>query len=238
MFWLFLPHASGADPQQLAAVGLGELLAPHDDAPQFGTLAGPGPGNLPGAIVCWSPTPPVFQPDRQTWRPAVPDPVRQLPAGRYWWGCPSDAPLTPACLARKEVFAGIGAIRARGHEWRVPNVLDLPCRISIDPTSGKFAKAPQEEFLPWRTLAEESLQMALDALHGVSSPSFELSCERALRLLQLNYRLTRETAIASGVLTDEGAVMQALTLAAGDLEQLKEEYAAFEKKARPVASPA
>ncbi len=226
-YLLFLPHKSAANPQNLHDVGLGALLRPDDDQPVFTDLVGPGPEGLPGQIVTWAPARTSYLPDQQEWFPAVPDPVRNLPAGRYWIGINRAQPPTIADLERRTVVPGIAKILADGTFWPVPSVMNLPCRIGLCPQTGRRLRTPKPEYDDWRQETELAFGLVQRLLSGGELPAdLDERFELAVRLMQLNYRLTREIAVRFGPLRSDEHELQ-IVYNALDLTAL---HAALEAK--------
>jgi len=105
MFAIYLPGRTGANPQHLVDVGLGDLLSPGDAAPMFTDLI-PGPDNGSGIAASWDqPCPPVGI----EWT--------KSPRGEFWFG--KDGPLTPADFARKRQHDGRFVTLGDGNEWLI-----------------------------------------------------------------------------------------------------------------------
>lgn len=231
-YLLFLPGKRAANPQNLHDVGLGALLRPDDAAPMYADLLGAGPGGEAGQMVTWAPASPVYQPDRQLWRRAAPDPVRNLPGGRYWVGWWAGEPPTPEELARPKVIFGRARLRYNGFDWQVPSLLNLPCRLSLCEQTGSLLRTPKPEYDDWRREVDFALDLVRIALEGdLANVSLEHQFAQAVRLLQLNYRMVPELAVELGPLVDEESIFQTL-VAACDSELLS----TITKKPKPAVS--
>lgn len=210
-YLIFLPHCVAANPDNLHRAGLGALLRPDDDQPVYADLVGVGPEQLPGQIVTWSPARPTYEPDRQEWFPAVPDPVRQLPGGRYWIGIDRGQPPTIDDLSRRTLVPGTASLLIDGTLWPIPSVLNLPCRLGLCPQTGRRLRTPKPEYDDWRHETELAYGLVQRLLTGGELPTdLDERFELAVRLMQLNYRLTREIAVRLGPLRSDEHELQVL----------------------------
>ncbi|MES2793211.1 MAG: hypothetical protein V4719_26615 [Planctomycetota bacterium] len=184
---IYIPRAVGANPEHLTAVGLGELLRPDDEGPQFGDLIANGPDGGAGLYVVWTGSEPVYRPNELQWKPAKPDKVRNLPAGRFWWGVSGAEPLTPGDLVRTKLFRG-HFVELKEQTWIIPNILLLPHDFVLD-DNGEEARevcATHRQMYDRGMWAYNELKTHIET----SLPSPEKELRQYVRdMLTLNYRL-------------------------------------------------
>ncbi len=114
-FIYFLPIDRGApDPADFVAAGLAYALNGDKGGPT-GTQTTKGPGNVSGILCAVNgpgDPPPMYHPDRQTWR--------QGPGAKFWIGLDNDAKPGPDDLARPRIISGEHVKLRDGNEWTVP----------------------------------------------------------------------------------------------------------------------
>lgn len=230
---LFIPGAEGLQiDKHFGEVGLADLLAPGDDPPAF--FESPQtPTSTPGVFYSWArPTDRGYVPTVQTWRPALPDPDKGLPSGRYWWTVPS-RPLTPADLARRTLLDGPDVACQDGHKWRVPNGILLPHSHGLD-DAGRFCRKVTKQHERVYDLTRWALAHWEAA---IESNTFDFAaCWRvSVELLQANYRVTRDVVAEMGLLGDE--TVQRIMMLCTDAELLLSLQNELEKK-RAQLTPA
>jgi hypothetical protein len=235
-YQIYLPGSNGADPGQLAAVGLGDLLRPYDDAPMWFPVDG-GPDGRAGQIVTWrSPGDfvPGYRPDRQDWQAADADDVRHLPAGRYWYGVDRRLPVTPDCLRRRRTVDGLSPlVLLDGQAWVFPNVLCLPARVVLD--RGRLAEAPRPEWQPIADRGQWALEMLLANLTADTPVPWPEAYRYCAEMLGVNYRVDLEICVRLGLFDrDNLATAISRTL---DVARIKSVLDDLEKKNGAVTLP-
>lgn len=197
-FSIFLPQHPHWTRETLAACGLAALLREGDRTPVNFPLAGAGPGGHTGVVLDWGTANPGYYPDRQTWREiAVPG------SAPYWLGLERDALPTPHDLARSgdDLVDGFLTRLGDGQEWVVPNVAKIPCDYALGDDGGIVRRTG----LRFETLLGR-MTWALGVLDreirdGVS-PDVGEAIGYAAEMLGVNYRITRDIALALGLFND------------------------------------
>lgn len=204
-YQIFIPHKGGANLDHLRAVGLDDLLSPHDERPGCADILR-GPDGNPGQLWGWPGAKDVlsFAPDSQTWEPCQPDPVRKLPAGRFWWGFGAETP-TEESLRRETTFRGFKWAIADGREWLVPNVLELPESFGFDAT-GDVIRIADAAYKPFVDDAEWAIHQVLDVQLARGARDWKRELSVACRFLGANYRLNRELIIRLGLLKPDNVL--------------------------------
>lgn len=135
---IFIPKAAAPNPALLDQVGLPGLIRDGDFSPLMIPILKEGPDGGHGLLFTWVDTNGAennpyqgFSAEKQHWEPAPPDPVLQLPAGRYWFGVERNRPPTPDDLRRRSMLPGFHAPFADGNDWRLPNAQLLPHRFGM-----------------------------------------------------------------------------------------------------------
>lgn len=111
-FLYFLPKVKGAGPDQLNALGLGELLA--DAHPEWGEVPA-GPGEAAGCMCRIPDSRPYrfgYDADNQTWKVAS--------NGMYWLGFENASRPGPEDLKLDEQIAGHAVTLGDGRDWLIP----------------------------------------------------------------------------------------------------------------------
>jgi hypothetical protein len=209
-YQIYLPGSNGADPGQLAAVGLGDLLRPYDDAPMWFPVDG-GPDGRADA-----------------------DDVRHLPAGRYWYGVDRRLPVTPDCLRRRRTVDGLSPlVLLDGQAWVFPNVLCLPARVVLD--RGRLAEAPRPEWQPIADRGQWALEMLLANLTADTPVPWPEAYRYCAEMLGVNYRVDLEICVRLGLFDrDNLATAISRTL---DVARIKSVLDDLEKKNGAVTLP-
>lgn len=174
-------------------------------------LAGRGPGNLSGVILCALPTS-GQAPRRIGYYPAEQKWVPWLDGSQVWIGWDPSEPPGPEDLARRERFPGHAVELADGNSYEIPVVrspvtgrgTSLPCTMGWD-SAGAFEVRIKAEY---RTAWDESERSATLFYGGVADPGwrridYEEALRMCLRALSLNYRLGRLEQNAFGLVDTE-----------------------------------
>lgn len=191
MISYFLPHKNGSNQNHLVEAGLEMLLRPGDDGPKFADLPGPGPGDLPGQIVSWGSSESLaYLPDKQDWTPALPDPKKELAAGRYWIGRPKGQLPGPYDLARKPeaTFEGIETKLGDGCKWVMPNALRFPHYLGFD-QDGNYDRFPARECQPLYDRTLWALNHAQQVMRKETEFDHQRTFEYVIEMLAVNYRI-------------------------------------------------
>jgi hypothetical protein len=210
-FVLFIPKVTGANPQHVARVGLGELLA--DGAPEFADCT--GPENARGVVCGWrtgnADSDPALSPVGLTWTPAKADKRRGLKAKRFWIGVDPSRPLRPEDIERKTQYDGYAVKLADGNLWHIPAAVNLPHKAGLN-DDGEFCRVIANRWRPFYEASQRHAAIILAAcgeLLTTAKPkgkfipvtiaeSFAFCCDA----LAINYRLTPELVDAFGLLDD------------------------------------
>lgn len=191
--FIYIPRVRAITPELLQQLGLAELGGGYA---RFDVLSS-GPDGGAGQCIYWHvrgrPLPNLNTYPDWEWTPAVPDPDRDLAAGRYWMGRVAEQPIEPADLVRPRPFAGVPAALDDGQLWTVPVARQLPHRLRLDPETGQHTRHVREEYRAYFDLAMQFWR----ALVNIGSPiRKELHVSDAWSLacmgLALNYRLNRD----------------------------------------------
>lgn len=212
-YQIYIPGKGGANIEHLRAVGLGELLAPHDAKPSCSDIMS-GPDGQPGQLWGWTSVNGVlaFAPDLQQWEPCQADPVRKLPAGRFWWGFADGHLPTETDLRRATTFTGFLWDAPDGTEWNVSNVLELPESFGFD-TEGNVIKVADAPYRPFVEDAEWALHQVHDVQQAAGARDWKRELSVAVRFLATNYRINLELAIKLKLLRPDnvlGVLMRAI----------------------------
>ena len=183
MFAVYLPGRTGANPKHLADVGLGELLAPGDDAPMFTDLS-QGPDGAHGMAVHWD----AALPPAIDWQPAA---RRKEPRAEvlFWFGRTPDVALGPAHFARKRQLRGTPVTLADGNAWLVPIARQVPQTLGMR-ADGAWEGETLPQYVPffdacwkfWETMTapEDTVISWVDA------------CAFIAMALSINYRVNAD----------------------------------------------
>lgn len=254
-YLVYIPGAEGADPAQLDRVGLeglqrgcAQLTEDRiDDTPQAFPILNDGPDGGAGVIFSWlDPRAPDKNPraghfaDSQTWTPAPPDPVRKLPAKRYWLGIETARPPRPDDLARRHQLHGLEILLAGDEDlpreqrqgWRIPSALTLPARYVLDPETGEEC---QEVKSPYRDLWDRSRwfwDVAENYVrHDIPFDRKQLR-EYIACFLSQNYRVNLPLCYALKLF--DGVTEWNAALATVDFSRLQDIEAEVQKKSSPL----
>ena len=195
-------HVQAAQKRDLTQSPLAHVGLPDHAAGAFNLLCGDGPDGQGGTLYSWAPGTAQhrlhYNADEQDWIPAVPH--HDQPAERYWIGFWRDSPVTPRDLQRPRLAPGVELeLGPDGHHWRVLTSSTLPTEADLTP-GGEWVTRVQpqyadycSEILTWRNTLDSGLrEYSLPDLY-----------ELTLRVLSINYRLTREVIVRLRLLRDE-----------------------------------
>lgn len=185
----------------LATLGLESLL--RGDKPMHSELA-KGPTDGRGTLYYWGMTASgCYRADTQRWAAAKPNPVLDLPAGRFWIGT-DGAPPTPADLALPRQLQGIPVELRDRHRWLVPEARLLPHVWGLG-DDGQFAQRTLPEYDAFCRLAERS-----KACIAAYNPDEDLRLVDgwtfAVMALGLNYRVNEDVVDFLGLLDQPTAL--------------------------------
>lgn len=189
----------------LEYVGLADHVA---SAFQVGIAS--GPDGQAGSLFGWHAPTAAFRlqhtPDRQDWIPAVPH--HDQPAARYWLGFWKDSPPTPVDLQKPKMLPGIELeLGPENQPWRIPTDKSVPVEADFGP-SGEWMSRVQPEYadycaevITWQnTLDSGTREFVLDDVYAF-----------VVRLLSLNYRVTREVVQRLRLLREEDVIATMMT---------------------------
>tara|TARA_R110002167_G_scaffold61913_4_gene174911 strand:- start:16341 stop:17042 length:702 start_codon:yes stop_codon:yes gene_type:complete len=191
MITYFIPHKNSSNPQHLIDAGLEMLLRDGDDTPKYADLNGTGPGDLPGQLISWAGGESLaYLPERQDWIPALPDPKRDLPAGRYWIGKPKGQLPDPMSLARNEqvTFDGLGIELGDGNLWVMPNALRFPHYLGFN-AAGEYERFPIRNCIPLYERTLWALEHAQAVIRGEADFDMQTAFHYVIEMLAVNYRV-------------------------------------------------
>lgn len=220
---LYIPGpVDNAPDTQFAAAGITELLAPDDARPMyFESSQTPDTGR--GSFYTWrnlsvlgaSPDP-GYHPGLQEWWPALPDPDKGLPGGRYWYGFVKGQPPRPVDLARSKRVDGPEVLCRDGNTWQWPNGLLLPHDHGLD-AEGRFCRKVTARYA---SIYEQTMWAYRHWEAALHSGMFDLPAANrsAVTLLAANYRVTRDIVARLELLDDQ--ICQRLLWLVSDSETL------------------
>lgn len=199
-FSLFIPGAAGASPKVLESVGLGHLLRDGDASPLLQELQDKGPDGGPGLLVVWPPEMPAYIPGQLTWQPAKPDPDRQLPAKRFWWGYNPASPPTADDLQRTTVMRG-HLLDVADDYWLMPNIMLLPHSFILD-DNGNEARQVNDDHKAIYDRGLWAFDLLKQQIEGIAAAPGKEMRQYVIEMLSLNFRIFRDLAYHIGLLTD------------------------------------
>ncbi len=253
-FLYFIPGAAAASAEQLAELGLGEVLS--GGFSHGGIDSGPAGAGVVIASSAGPPTALRYRRETQRWIPIRPDGAEAA----WWLGWETDAPPGPAELLRDEALAGVEVTLGDGRAWRIPR------GRQVDLDDGLREVLPQRETLGddgrpvvevveayrglWGAAEEiwnDCVRVQHEAAEGSDDyeppdgyePPEPMSGERAVEIVRLalatNYRLGRWEISALGLIATDviGPVLRAIA----DLDGFEEMVAAETAKKAPEAGP-
>ncbi len=212
-YLLFLPNTKGADPAQLARVGLASLHA--DRGPEFAEcFDGPeGCGNL----AFWSVkgVSPVLQAKEYDWTPAPADKALGLPQKRFWLGVPKGQKVTPDACQREAKRPGYWILAADGQQWEIPAAAKLPHKHGLN-EQGEFARIVADQYRDYWSKSEKfaiqffealdrldilagQMQMPEEKVEFTLSDTWDFCCQA----LAINYRLDPAIVSMLGLIDDD-----------------------------------
>lgn len=244
---VYIPKGRGANPEQLAAVGLPSLAT----GAEFSDISARGPDGGHGVVAAWRrgdiENDPPLSCDGMDWRPAKADKARKLPAGRFWFGQVQGKPVRPKDCERKQMHLGYPIELRDGNAWVIPPATNLPHVHGLD-SEGEFCREVAAEFRDyWQDSEKYAVQFFqainhLDMLKA-SKPGIDTQTQVEFtiadawrfccRALSLNYRLTPELVDMLGLLDD--AAMRNVIKAAIDLPCILEDR--VQKKTADLSIP-
>jgi len=208
VFMYYLPGIQKAGKKELAEFGLTDRFEPDDPVRHAPVLAN-GPDGNRGMIVAFDPPgrkhPLGYYPDRQTWQQV----------GDYYIGFDNHDRPDPQIHERKTVLAG-HEVELGGHKWIVPVLrhfwpeqgTPLPQVFTLDST-GKMVKVVDKKYRElcenadrlWYTFCElfdlSDCITDIDAMEPLTEEDRFLN---ACKALAINYRITREEILATGMI--------------------------------------
>ena len=193
-FMLHIPEATPATLEHCARIsGLSSLLTAHDVLPNM-----PGPHGGTGLQIGWpSPAQPRFHydADEQEWHPSVLRDEHGKP--RYYVGLWTGQPPKENELRRHYTQAG-PLVELGGQRWKLPTPTTIDARaVYADDGSMRWEVVRQ---FAWVCDEAEQLRQTYMEEFGLRSivfrnePSAQINW--LLKLLQINYRITPEVAVA------------------------------------------
>jgi len=201
---MFVYIPAGNHPADLRAVlrSVG-LEALHDDGLSLekSEVLANGPDGGAGFVIGWGAVGRLtaYRPDRQEWHRCAP--CGELPGGRAWIGWDTSERPTPAILARSKQLPGEGVLLADGHEWLIPIATQLPRIMGLDPETGRVSSVVAPQYKPFLEDAWQTLASFVDR-QGKIYVEYEPGFAAAVRVLSMNYRITRDLASVLGIISD------------------------------------
>ncbi len=166
---IYIPQAVGDKLEALAKVGLDDLAQRPNT--EFVDIIQNGPDGGSGVLYAWrggdaDTDAQLAVVPAQEWQAAKPDPERELPAGRYWFGHEPGRPVLPDDIMRSTTFFGSPVQLADGQFWKIPAARQLPHRHGLD-DEGNFKRTVTEEYRKFADLSTSyayEIFQAIDAL--------------------------------------------------------------------------
>lgn len=195
---VYVPNTSEVNPlETLRRVGLYEL---HDDG--LGCMGAAvnahGPDGGGGALIGWPGRGETLAMnlERQEWHAVKPH--GDLAAGRAWIGWDKSNPPGPETLRRQKQLGGDLLRLADGCDWLVPVASQAPKKMGIDDL-GHVAAVMAPQYQPFFQMAFDALASYVQSNGTVLCP-YEESFDVCVRILAMNYRMTRDLANALGLI--------------------------------------
>lgn len=182
-FQIYIPGAMDLAPE-LAKVGLGDFVGNAE------ALREPvGPDGQGGCVFAWWTSGAAsrqigFRPDSQTWRQSIEG---------YWVGSWNHSPSTPHELARPYQEPGRLLTLGDGHQWLIPEVMQLDRTLRLADDGTWRYEAQRRHHKLWLESVQWGLrfQPTQDGRSKIDLNMTELS-EFVIGVLRMNYRVTRE----------------------------------------------
>ena len=193
-FLLFIPDAQPAQLDEVArTAGFASLLDGHSVAPNM-----PGPNEQTGLVIGWtSPTSPLlhYKAEQQTWMPSICKDEDGNP--RYWAGTWNDKPPEENEMRRPYTQAG-PLVELGGNRWKMPTPDSVDAR-AVYADDGTMRWEVVRQFA-WVCDEAEQLRATYLEEFGVRQMVFNVDPTAQigwlLKLLQINYRIVPEIAVA------------------------------------------
>lgn len=224
-YTLYIPGIQGADNENLARVGIGDLA--RDRGPAWAEVLTNGPDGGKGMLCAWrngnlTHDAHLCVHTDLAWTPAPPDPDRELEGGRYWIGIDQKRPLEPEDIERKKCESSNAVALCDERMWKIPVAEKLPHRHGIDPTTGERVRRVSPQYADfWETSQEYAVQVfsemdAIDILREAkpNMPLDEMQVEFAFcdvwtyvaYAMAINYRINDEILDRLELLDDASSV--------------------------------
>lgn len=148
-YLIYIPGANGANTRHLESRGLGELC--RDQVPDW-VECPTGPDGGRGMLCTWRTNEPEldaeleFLSHKQVWKPGPADEKNEIGKGSYWIGHEVDRPPRPRDLIRTEPHPGRPVGLRDGYQWLIPEAIQLPHIVGLDPETGEVALRHAPEF--------------------------------------------------------------------------------------------
>jgi len=223
-YQIYIPGVSGANPNHLVSVGLGELLAENDRGPES-VQVDRGPDGKAGMCFAWRKDGgPIGMASNYSWSPATVDKELNYGAGRYYIGLDTDDPPQPAELARDRLIHGHKITLADGHTWIVPSLSTFPSSFALDEEGEivRETKPAYQKFVDIGAKVVAEMFVGVNAaveLHGAGQSldeyKIEVTVKEGLRLIAaaiaVNYRLTFDLCMRLKMFDDRSAAVAMVT---------------------------
>lgn len=193
-FLVFVPDTAPSDIESIAKVsGLTAVLGGHDNKSNSD-----GPNDQTGTMLFWpSPHSPLghFNGDEQTWIPSIAKNTEGKPY--YWVGTWNDKPPVENEIRRHYTQSG-NRIKLGAETWKLPTPDTVDSR-AVYQDDGSMRWQVIREF-SWVCDEAESLRSTYLDEFGTREMVFQVDptaqIEWLLKLLQINYRILPEVAVA------------------------------------------
>lgn len=225
MLLIYLPNVTGANPENLFLVGLGELLDPGAP-PTFADVLDPDRHGLPapGVIAYWGAgIPALMDYEFQAAKPK---------SKGFWLGKPKQGLITPAELGRPKQHPGTEITLADGQAWLIPLARQLPHVIGLD-DDGRLVGQVVAQYREFWDVAWRSLHWFVPDEAGRCAIDFESGFDLVVRALAVNYRVNRDVAAFLGLVSSD--LFWPVARAVVEFDQISEVLA--QKKTVPGQEP-
>lgn len=211
-FQIYIPGLTGHHQHRMAEVGLGHLYADAEYLPV--PLNGPDGGS--GGVLSWGNAKGQHDLSGVEWTPAVPDPAKALPAGRYYVGTRPGSLPTPAELAYATQLQGRTVRLGDGRDWLIPAAAMVPrgYGLTADGSGINTSVIPQWEWF-WDLSQHWFDELILSDEGGQNIAVDRSVFDYATVAMGINYRVVPEIVSQLCLLTTESLASVLLTTVSG-----------------------
>lgn len=253
-YLIYVPSVQGANDKHLLDRGLGDLC--RDRGPDWIDVTR-GPDGGRGMLCTWRTMEPDVDPafeinlDRQVWVKGPGNEEAGIVHGSYWIGHETDRPPTPLNLARPTQHPGRMVMLKDGFPWLIPEAMQLPHLVGLDPETGAVTLRHTREFEAFCRQSEDFAYVMcqqiglLEQLQKArpNTPAREISIDFPLKdawsfattALSLNYRVCPAIVDYLGLFTrHEIVAVVAATISLPDILEVRDDQKKTEEVSIPV----